>query len=166
MIIQDHRSTLIHLERLRSKYEGQWEYDRQHGHGVEHWVDGARYEGKCDARTIFESTSCLSLKKQELFGSHSPAMEQENHGHLCNFLHPFLESLQLDFVNFLGPRLGPWPGTLQGRSTAKVTSPGQMALPTMERTPTTFRCSSLTALTLKTRHTGRMLMFEIGTDDE
>ena len=42
----------IHLKRLRSKYEGQWEYDRQHGHGVEHWVDGARYEGKCHAQLV------------------------------------------------------------------------------------------------------------------
>ena len=56
----------IHLKRLRSKYEGQWEYDRQHGHGVEHWVDGARYEGKCD-----ESSS---IEKATAFGRHSPAI--------------------------------------------------------------------------------------------
>ena len=92
------------------------------------------------------------IEEARAFGSHSPARNRkimEKHGHLCNFLHPFLESLQLDFVNFLGPRLGPWPGTLQGRSTAKVTSPGQMALPTMERTPTTFRCSSLDSLDIE-----------------
>ena len=24
---------------------GHWEHDRQHGHGIELWADGARYEG-------------------------------------------------------------------------------------------------------------------------
>jgi hypothetical protein len=33
---------------------------------VEHWVDGARYEGKCD-----ESSS---IEKATAFGRHSPAI--------------------------------------------------------------------------------------------
>jgi hypothetical protein len=28
-----------------AKYEGDWRDDKQDGHGVETWPDGARYEG-------------------------------------------------------------------------------------------------------------------------
>lgn len=69
---------------MRSKYEGQREYDRQHGHGgpnsgsfgsfvwqcpelfllqgVEHWVDGARYEGKCPPSWSLWSLGLFEVK--------------------------------------------------------------------------------------------------------
>ena len=78
MIHDPYRSTLIHL-RLRSKYEGQWEYDRQHGYGVEVWVDGARYEGKCAqfGHRIFSQ----SPEKD----NHMTIMINHDQSELCNF---------------------------------------------------------------------------------